>query len=142
MRKIFTTLERVLLTPVTPLILCLFLIGGTAVPIITGCNTVGTTAYKVEAVVIPTVDAAMNTWGDWVRAGKATQAQVDAVKGYYNQYYAAQLKLHDALVKYVSASSSTNSAPVESAALSAASAAASAAATALTANIGAVTKGK
>ena len=120
--------------------LSLFLGALTIVP--TGCNTVGTAAYKVESVAIPTVDAAMKIWSDWVKAGKATQAQVDAVKGYYTSYYNAQIVLKQKLEDYISTASSTNAAPVQSAALTAAGTAATSTATTLTTAIAAITKGK
>lgn len=41
-------------------------------------RTLGTTAYAV--------DAAMNGWGDYVRAGKASQVQEDSVRRMYLQY--------------------------------------------------------
>jgi hypothetical protein len=39
--------------------------------------------------VAVTVDAAMNGWGDYVRAGKATAADEEAVKSAYEKYQAA-----------------------------------------------------
>jgi len=64
----------------------------------TGCSTTQVqTITKTEAVLISSVDTAMNVWHDWVVAGKATQAQVDAVKKAYNYYYDAQQVLKAAL---------------------------------------------
>lgn len=67
----------------------------------TGCGTVATTAYQVESVAIPSVDTAMKIWADWVKAGHATQSQVDQVKSAYNKYYDAQLVVKAALIKYL-----------------------------------------
>ena len=72
--------------------------------------------YKTEGIIITSVDGAMKAWRDYVKAGMATQSQVDQVKVAYNKYYAAQQVARTAVVIYV-ASSSTNSAFANTAAI-------------------------
>lgn len=81
--------------------------------VISGCGTptVGNTAGKIEGVAIPTVNGAMYAWRDWVKAGHATQHQVDTVKNIYNQYYAAQLVASNAVDAWFLINSSTNATP-------------------------------
>lgn len=61
------------------------------VAVITGCTSAGLTSHKTESVTLPSVNAEMERWAAYVKSGKATQSQVDAVKVQYNDYYAAQL---------------------------------------------------
>jgi hypothetical protein len=69
---------------------------------LTGCKTSPqTSAYKAEGVIITTVDTGMRAWASYVRAGKATQAQVDTVKAMYKRYYDAQQVAKFALKKAV-----------------------------------------
>lgn len=51
------------------------------------CSSAAT--YKAAGTAVTTVDLAMNGWGDWVRAGKATDAQQAAVKKGYESYQQA-----------------------------------------------------
>lgn len=56
----------------------------------TGCgSTPQATATHVAGAQVLTVDAAMQAWAEWVNAGYATQAQVDAVRDAYMTYYIA-----------------------------------------------------
>lgn len=51
-----------------------------------GCTSVERTAYITTGSVIATVDAAMNGWGDAVRAGKTTPEQENRVRKLYAEY--------------------------------------------------------
>lgn len=62
-------------------------------------------AYKTEGVIIASVDTGMQIWADQVRAGHATQSQVDAVKAGYQTYYNAQQAAKAALSKYLASQS-------------------------------------
>jgi len=73
-------------------------------------NTI-TTVTQVEGVVIKTVDVGMQTWRDYVVAGKASQAQVNTVMNAYNTYYNAQMIAKGAIEQYL-ATGSTNQADV------------------------------
>lgn len=67
-----------------------------------GCATTPAgKATQAETTVITSVDVAMQIWHDYVVSGKATQAQVDKVKGYYTAYYNAQIVAKAALEKWV-----------------------------------------
>lgn len=68
-------------------------------------------ALKVAGTQVLTVDSAMQAWADWVRAGNASQGQVDAVKAAYEKYYVAAQGEHKALAAYVQARSLTNAPP-------------------------------
>lgn len=87
-----------------------------------GCaNTpMQTVLYRAEAAVIPSVNAAMSGWRDYVSAGHATQPQVDAVKKAYNTYRNAQLIAKAALEKYVADPSAESEVALANAAASAA----------------------
>lgn len=77
----------------------------------TGCNTPPTTvAYRVEGVVITTVDKGMNAWRDYVVAGFATKAQVLQVKDAYDKYYNAQLLARAAFEKAMAEADSATAA--------------------------------
>lgn len=85
------------------------------VGLVNGCvgTTPVTVAAKTEGVVIPTVNAAMFSWRDWVVAGHATQAQVDQVKKSYDSYYSAQLVASNSFVAYfANTGNTTNTANV------------------------------
>lgn len=66
----------------------LVLIGSIAV-FATGCKTPEQGAYRTIGTVSVSVDAAMNGWGDYVRAGKATPEQEIKVKAGYVKYQTA-----------------------------------------------------
>lgn len=55
--------------------------------IVSGCTSAA--AYKAAGTAVTAVDLAMNGWGDWVRAGKATDAQQAAVRKGYEAYQEA-----------------------------------------------------
>lgn len=69
---------------------------------VSGCTT-GTNniAVKTEAGLIPSVNVAMSLWAARVKAGKATQAQVDRIHTLYDAYFNGQLKLKAALEKSI-----------------------------------------
>lgn len=52
----------------------------------TGCQNPERTAYQSTGVVVLSVDAAMNGWGDYVRAGKASAEDEAKVKAAYLKY--------------------------------------------------------
>jgi hypothetical protein len=72
------------------------------------CKNPSAAPIQAEGVVVTTVDAGMRGWAIYVQSGKATQAQIDAVKAAYNTYYNAQVIAESALEAYVS-NGSTNS---------------------------------
>ena len=53
------------------------------------CASLETNAYKVIGTTAVTVDAAMNVWGDFVRAGKASLDDQAVVRGAYEKYQKA-----------------------------------------------------
>jgi hypothetical protein len=53
------------------------------------CVSFESNAYKVIGFTAVTVDGAMNGWGDYVRAGKATQAEQGNVREAYVTYQKA-----------------------------------------------------
>lgn len=63
-----------------------------------GCQS----AYKTTGVTIVTVDAAMNAWGDYVRAGLSTPEEEAKVKSAYDKYYAAIQGEKAAVIAYKS----------------------------------------
>lgn len=67
----------------------------------TGCGNTSRGIYNTEVVVINSVDAAMLSWRDHVKAGKATQDQVDKVKASYAKYYESQQILKETMKAYV-----------------------------------------
>lgn len=62
-----------------------------------GCATFETNTYRVLAVTAHTVDATMNGWGDYVRAGKASAEQETAVKNSFH-HYQATMQVAEAMV--------------------------------------------
>ena len=51
-----------------------------------GCATPEQSAYRVIATLTYSVDGAMNGWGDYVRAGKATAEEQMKVRAAYERY--------------------------------------------------------
>lgn len=66
---------------------------------INAARTLGTTAYAV--------DAAMNGWGDYVRAGKATKPQEESVRQMYLSYQRAMGVAEVAVREYYRAAATT-----------------------------------
>lgn len=62
-----------------------------------------TNAYKTVGAISITVDGAMNTFGDYVRSGKATPEQQAAVKAAYGNYQQAMQAAHKAVLAYKAA---------------------------------------
>ena len=56
---------------------------------LTACATVEQGAYRTIGATVTLVDASMNGWGDYVRAGKATDAQQAQVRALYLKYQGA-----------------------------------------------------
>ena len=82
----------------------LILIGGLLISTATfqGCKTSPSSAVvKTEGVVITSVDTAMTFWAQWVKAGKATQPQVDTIKTAYQKYYDAQMAAKVVIEKWL-----------------------------------------
>jgi tagatose-1,6-bisphosphate aldolase non-catalytic subunit AgaZ/GatZ len=62
-----------------------------------GCASLETNAYKTIGSTAVAVDASMNAWGDYVRAGKTTVAQEQQVRAAYANYQKS-MKTAQALV--------------------------------------------
>jgi hypothetical protein len=90
------------------------------VVLFTGCGSPNTATVigKTEGIAIPTVNGAMLGWAAWVKAGNATQAQVDAVKHGYNVYYASQLQASNAVDAWFLVIGNTNATQAQVAAAS------------------------
>lgn len=72
-----------------------------------GCgSTPVATANNSNALLITSVNTGMTTWAGYVNSGKATQAQINAVKSYYNTYYNAELVVKAALETSVNTTNS------------------------------------
>jgi hypothetical protein len=54
------------------------------------------------------VDGAMNGWGDWVRAGRATPAEQTAVRYAYERYQSTMAVAHKAVVAAKTAPAGTD----------------------------------
>jgi hypothetical protein len=65
---------------------CLAMLGLSAALLCAGCKSPEVAAYRTVGGVAATVDAAMNAWGDWVRAGKATADDETRVRSAYIKY--------------------------------------------------------
>lgn len=85
----------------TTLALCAVLLCPTALVVTVGCSggcaNAERTAYVSTGVVIVTVDKAMEGWGDYVRAGRATPEDEVKVKSAYQKYQAV-VRTHKAAV--------------------------------------------
>lgn len=67
-------------------------IGLLSIPaVMTGCGTPAAKTTQIAGSVSITVDAAMQSWGAWVRANRATVEQRIAVRGAFQKYQAAML---------------------------------------------------
>lgn len=60
----------------------------------TGCNTTQRTAYVAVGVTQSLAVGAMNGWGDWVRAGRATAGDQAAVRQAWERYQGAVRVAH------------------------------------------------
>ena len=65
-----------------------------------GCATLEQSAYRSIGSVAVTVDAAMNSWGDWVRAGQSAPEQEATVRVAYARYQSAMRTANSALTAY------------------------------------------
>lgn len=63
-----------------PLLLALAMVA------LAGCKTPEQGAYRTIGTISVSVDAAMNGWGDYVRAGKATDTEQASVRAGYEKY--------------------------------------------------------
>lgn len=68
-----------------------------------GCGSPEQSAYQATGVVTISVDAAMNGWGDYVRAGKASAGDEAKVKAAYERYQASIRTLRTAVLASVNA---------------------------------------
>lgn len=102
MRKLLT-----LMTLTTALIACNISM--------TGCGSPEKTAYRTVGVTVNTVDAAMNTWGDFVRAGRATPQQETDVKRAYTSYQTSMRLLRVAVNVYNAEPTEVNDTKLETA---------------------------
>jgi hypothetical protein len=66
-----------------------FVLIGAIAAFATGCKTPEQGAYRTIGTVAVSVDAAMNGWGDYVRAGKANPEQEMKVRDGYAKYQSA-----------------------------------------------------
>lgn len=64
-------------------------LGGLAVLPLTGCASTQRNAYRTVGITTVTVDHAMQAWAEFVNAGHADPAQIDAVRSAYAKYFAA-----------------------------------------------------
>ena len=72
---------------------------------LTACATVEQGAYRTIGATVALVDAAMNGWGDYVRAGKATDAQQVQVRALYADYQVAMRTAKVAIITLKTSSS-------------------------------------
>lgn len=80
--------------------------------LVQGCSSNSVqTAVAAEGVTIPSVNAAMTAWSQYVASGKATAQQITTVSNAYAAYYQSQLMASNAASIYV-ANPSTNFAGV------------------------------
>lgn len=100
-------------TRISVVLACLVLVA----PIgLTGCgSTPVQTVIKTNSVLIVTVHQGMLAWADYVRAGHATQNQVDTVKKAYNAYYDAEMILKATLEKVLAANATATQADIDTA---------------------------
>ena len=71
-----------------------------AVSFLVGCANLEKTSYQVVGTTAALVDGAMNGWGDWVRANKATPQDEVVVKAAYIQYQQAMGMAKTAIFQY------------------------------------------
>lgn len=64
------------------------------------CASLEQNAYRTIGAWAITVDAAMNTWGDYVRSGKAKSDDEAYVKRGYDTYQSAMHVARDAITAY------------------------------------------
>ena len=67
---------------------------------LTACASLESNAYKIIGATAVSVDAAMNGWGDYVRAGKANSDEQNRVRSAYEQYQLAMKGTHSAIIAY------------------------------------------
>lgn len=69
----------------------------------TACQNLEKNAYRTIGTTAVLVDGAMNGWGDYVRAGKASAEDEAAVKATYQKYQRSMATLRSAVVAYKTA---------------------------------------
>jgi hypothetical protein len=74
----------------------------TFVPL-TGCQSTENAVARTSATAKVTVDAAMHSWGDYVKQFHPPVAQEQQVKAAFLKYQQAQLALLDAVIAYKTA---------------------------------------
>lgn len=65
-----------------------------------GCANLETNAYKTIGATATLVDATMNGWGDYVRAGKASPQDETTVKAIYLKYQQSMRVAQAAVMSY------------------------------------------
>lgn len=58
----------------------------TLMALLVSCASTETVAYKTLATTVVSVDAAMNGWGEYVRAGKASDDEQALIRDLYTKY--------------------------------------------------------
>ena len=66
--------------------------------LLAGCVSPETAAYRTLGTTVTIVDGAMNGWGDWVRAGRPSASEQEAVRHAYERYQAAMRIARNAVV--------------------------------------------
>ena len=95
-------------SPAARMLGCGWLISALVAILLTGCASPESSAYKAVGSTVYVVDSAMNTWGDYVRSGKATPAQEDAVRVLYGRYQQAMRGARAAIEFYHRGASTQN----------------------------------
>lgn len=65
-----------------------------------GCKTADTVAYRTIGSAVQLVDTTMKVWGEYVRAGFATEADEARVKAAYQKYQLYMSSLKDSIEQY------------------------------------------
>lgn len=65
-----------------------------------GCANLERNTFRTLGAVAITADAAMTSWGDWVRSGNATQGDETTVRKLYGQYQTSMRIAHAAVNAY------------------------------------------
>lgn len=68
--------------------------------IVSGCGGLNRIAYRTTGTAAISADHAMNAWGAYVRAGRATEADEAKVRSAYDTYQEAALVVTDAALAY------------------------------------------
>jgi len=74
-----------------------------ALALLVGCATTNpqTAAFKSIGTIVTTVDVSMLSWGDYVRAGLASNEQENQVRRMYSKYQSSMLVTKTMVLTYV-----------------------------------------